>query len=86
MTRRLLIFTLALLLFACTSTRVTRDKIEALEVGMTETQVVEKIGRPTDINRTKAAGYTRAQFVYPLGQYERAYVYFEDGYLSSVQY
>lgn len=84
--RRLAIASLVFLLIGCAGTRVTKDKIAALEVGMTEMQVVERIGKPDDINRTQGQGYERAQFVYRIGQYDQAYVYFEDRRLSSVQY
>jgi hypothetical protein len=84
--RRLAIASLVFLLIGCAGTRVTKDKVADLQVGMTEMQVVERIGKPNDINRSQGQGYERAQFVYHIGQYDRAYVYFENRRLSSVQY
>jgi len=88
MNRLLTFFLAATLLTGCASMYVTADQIRGLQEGMTETEVVERIGRPTDINRTEASYGSSAQFVYSNygQQYEAAYVYFEDGRLTSVQY
>lgn len=87
-TRTVVALLIALLLPACASMYVTQADIQKLEQGMTERQVVNVIGRPTDINRTRTQYGTRAQFVYSNygGQYESAYVYFEGGALTSIQY
>jgi hypothetical protein len=82
--RSFLAFTV-LIFVGCASMYVTRSEIESLEQGMSERQVVERIGKPLKINRTKGRAGKSAQFVYntPSG---RAYVYFEEYELVSVQY
>jgi outer membrane protein assembly factor BamE (lipoprotein component of BamABCDE complex) len=79
---------LALTLASCAFVHLTAQDMEKVQQGMTEKEVVEAIGRPTDINRTRAEYGTRAQFVYRQygTQYESAYVYFEDGLVTSIQY
>ena len=85
-----ILFAALLTLTACTSLSglsTSRSEIAALHQGMTEREVVNEIGRPIDINRSRGEYGTTAQFVYSLpGSYERAYVYFDDGRLTSVQY
>jgi len=78
----------ALLLPACASMYVTQADLQKLEQGMTKLQVKNVAGPPSDINRSRTRHGTRAQFVYSNygGQYESAYVYFEGGTLTSIQY
>ena len=85
-----ILFASLLTLTACASLSglsTSRSEIAALQQGMTEQQVVNEIGRPVDINRSRTQYGSSAQFVYSLpGRYERAYVYFENGKLTSIQY
>jgi len=85
-----ILFAVLLTLTACASLSglsTSRSEIAALHQGMTEREVVNEIGRPVDINRSRTQYGSSAQFVYSLpGRYERAYVYFDDGRLTSVQY
>ena len=89
---RILPILAALLLFAgCTTTKTAYLRpadFQALKEGMTEREVVDRIGKPTDINVTQTAQSERAQFVYPNygSAYESAYVYFVDARLTMVQY
>ncbi|MFC0417730.1 hypothetical protein ACFFHH_20180 [Cytobacillus solani] len=50
-------------------------------IGMTQEEVIESIGKPTDINKTVTANGTSEQWVYP----NYVYLYFEDGILTSYQ-
>ena len=73
---------------ACATLFLTQEDISKVQQGMTEKEVVQKIGKPTDINRSRTANGTRAQFVYSNygGQYQSAYIYFRNGGVTSVQY
>ena len=42
-------------------------------------------GKPNAVNRTETARGVREQWVYHVGKYERAYLYFQDGRLRSIQ-
>ena len=90
MRHALSILALTLALTGCASLNLdeAKENFRSLSQGMTETQVVEQVGRPSNINRTKASYGTRTQFVYRAygGPGNAAYVYFRDGRLSSVQY
>lgn len=79
-------FFATILLVGCSNLYVSQEQVANLQAGMTEQQVVERLGKPIDINVTRREGYEQAQYVYSMGQYQRAYVYFENGELSSVQY
>ena len=89
---------LSIILFVGCSTPMylTADDFRGLEVGMTESQVIDHLGtRPIRINRSRYEHGNRTQFVYET--YTRAsfyltagadpaYVFFENGRLVSVSY
>ena len=64
----------------------SREKIEQVEPGMTEKEVVEMLGNPYDLNRTEYEGFTTSQFVYRTSEYGRAYIHFEDYEVTSISY
>lgn len=86
MSRWVGILVLGLLAGCASALYVSDEEIRALEQGMTEKQVVEKIGNPREINRTETARGERAQFVYRQPPNDWAYLYFEDHTLVSMQY
>ncbi|TCK05878.1 DUF4124 domain-containing protein [Marinobacterium mangrovicola] len=60
---------------------VRQDRIA---IGMTEDQAIKAWGRPCDINRSLNSSGTREQWVYCVGEYERKYLYFDNGILSGM--
>lgn len=85
--RYIAIISLFALLVGCAGMgTATTEQARSLQQGMTEREVVERLGRPQDINRSDYGDYETAQFVYQSGMYEYIYVYFEDYRLTSVQY
>lgn len=79
---------LVFLLGACSLEMGTMTTKEAatLREGMNSQQVIEKYGKPMEINTTRVAGQVREQWVYSTNLDERTYVYFVDGRLDAVQY
>jgi len=65
-----------------------RSDVANLQQGMTKQQVVDKLGRPWDINRSDYGDYTKTQFVYQEAYTtaDRLYIYFRNGRLTSTQY
>lgn len=101
MTRRSSFWTLSLsivlsafLISACASGGIFKhgwlvdSEIDRLRKGMTEQQVVQVAGRPVEKNVTQTPRGRREQWVYEraLTGHERAYLYFQDGQLTSWQY
>lgn len=56
-----------------------------LAVGMTKEQALESWGKPCDVNRSIYSSGVHEQWVYCRGDYERDYIYFDDGKLSAIQ-
>lgn len=52
-----------------------------IEIGMTQEEVIESIGKPKDINKTTTANGVSEQWVYD----GYKYLYFEDGVLVTIQ-
>ena len=75
-------------LFGCARGATSAEEVQGLHQGMSEKEVVEKIGKPWDINRSDYGEYETAQFVYKTKgmSYDRIYIYFEDHRLTSIQY
>lgn len=55
-------------------------------IGMTKEMAQESWGEPVDINTTVTPLVHHEQWVYEIGESKRAYLYFEDGILTSYQY
>lgn len=51
---------------------------------MTKEQVISSWGRPDDINKTISSSGTSEQWVYERDDYQRQYVYFDDGEVSYI--
>lgn len=62
-----------------------RDKIESVELGMTNIEVVEIMGRPNDINTTVGSFGTHSQYVYDNRYLPDVYFYFENYILTTIQ-
>ncbi|WP_449619971.1 hypothetical protein [Robertmurraya sp. Marseille-Q9965] len=58
-----------------------KEESTTIRIGMTPDEVVEKWGKPEDINRTITAFSTSEQWVYP----NYVYLYFDDGILTTIQ-
>jgi len=54
-------------------------------LGMTKQQVIESWGSPDDINETVGSWGVHEQWVYRKGNFDAAYLYFENGVLKSWQ-
>lgn len=73
------------------ATRLYRRQAHAgLELGMTASQVRAHPvwGGPDEVNATRLPGLTREQWVYgvdPENEYERMYLYFDNGVLTTIQ-
>lgn len=67
---------------------MTTDEVQGLSNGMTESAVVERLGKPDKINRSDYGSFETAQFVYRKKGfgYDYAYIYFRNRRLESVQY
>jgi hypothetical protein len=55
-----------------------------VRLGMTKEQVIRSWGKPDDINRSVYRSGVTEQWVYDRGDYERQYVYFDDGVVSAI--
>ncbi|OMP66888.1 hypothetical protein [Domibacillus epiphyticus] len=64
-----------------TEKEITEQEAKKVYIGMTQAEVLERWGKPKDINRTVSANGTGEQWVYPNYQY----LYFEDGILVTIQ-
>ena len=77
--KKLLIIVLsALLTMTCATFPVGK-----LNVGMTETTIIQMVGRPDNVNVTVVGNRRHEQWVYRATE---VYLYFENGYLKSWQY
>jgi len=54
-------------------------------IGMTSAMARESLGRPSDVNRLVFSWGVKEQWVYERGAYNRVYLYFDDGVLTSWQ-
>jgi len=75
-------------LTGCAAGAVSTEEVQSLKQGMYENEVVQRIGKPIDINVTRTRHGERAQYVYNKTGYahDRVYIYFEDGRLTTIQY
>jgi len=53
-------------------------------IGMTQDQAVQSWGKPCDINRSVYSSGVHEQWVYCRGEFDRQYIYFEDGILTGM--
>ncbi|MCQ5364148.1 DUF2845 domain-containing protein [Anoxybacillus salavatliensis] len=60
---------------------IQKENAGKISIGMTEEEVLERWGKPLDINKTITQNGISEQWVYPNNQY----LYFEDGVLTSIQ-
>ena len=61
--------------------RTKSIKKSDISIGMTDDEVLKsEWGKPNEINKTESAYAIREQWVY-----DRGYLYFEDGYLTTIQ-
>ena len=79
---------IAVIVSGCAAGAASVEQVKSLSQGMTEKQVVEKLGDPYSINRGDYGDYETTQFVYKRKglSSNRMYIYFEDHRLESVQY
>jgi len=65
---------------------VTGDQARKIEIGMSRQAVQEVAGKPENINVTEGQGYRKEQWVYQkVGVYEKLYVYFRGGEVTTIQ-
>lgn len=78
----------ALLLTGCAAGTMTTEQARQIDEGMTADEVVAVAGKPININVSKTQGHRRDQWVYQStrSRYQRVYVYFDNGFVSGVQY
>lgn len=57
---------------------------DRVAIGMSQDQATQAWGKPCDINRSVYSSGTREQWVYCVGEYDRKYLYFDDGVLSGM--
>jgi len=89
MNRLLTFFLAAILLTGCAS--MAEMKTSKVSIGMTEQQVIEKIGHPLRVKTTRTANGKKEQWVYDKAwlmqsnPYEREYIYIRDGEVVATQ-
>jgi hypothetical protein len=63
-----------------------QQKWDQLKIGMTDSEVIQLLGKPDDVNRTVGSWGVSEQWVYRFGSsYGGSYLYFENGILTSWQ-